>query len=114
MVVQYWVTVYDCVQRFGGSEEGGWYYWTGIPEWSQSGWCHCEDDGEHASHCPISHFLNEARIWIAGFKPGYLDSFLSGDTEESEYRGEGIYGDKEIRIETHTGHAFPDHPPHYE
>jgi hypothetical protein len=117
-----WVNVYDVIQHYGGAEEGGWFYDVGVPEWSQQGMCHCEaldaqawaNTGEHFTHCPIHHLWAEAKTWIEGFKPGYLDSFISKDSEELEYRGEAIHGRKEIREENSPAHAYPEHPPHYE
>ena len=119
MPVQLWVNVYDVIQHYGGAEEGGWFYDVGIPEWSAQGLCHCHggDEDSHNSICPIHHLVNEAKVFIAGFKPGYLQSFIDQgkiDREEPEYRGEAIHGRKEIRVEGQTGHAFPESPPHYE
>ncbi len=109
-----WVTVYDVTQHYGGAEEGGWFYDVGIPEWSQQGMCHCPEHDEHRSVCPIHHLWTEARAWIEGFKPGYLDSFLARDSEELEHRGEAIHGRKEIREGDSPAHAYPDEQPFYE
>jgi hypothetical protein len=121
-----WVNVYDVVQRYGGPEEGGWFYNEGIPEWSVTGLCHCpweigddeyhlhEDEIAHSDHCPIHHLIIEAKAWVAGFKPGYLETFINGDPDEPEYRGEAVHRDKSIQIEEQTGRAYPEYRPHYE
>ena len=109
-----WVNVYDVVQYYGGAEEGGWYYDVGIPEWSHQGLCSCPPGEAHRGVCPIFHLLVEAKTWIAGFKPGYLESFTSGDPEEPEHRGEAVHGRKEIKVEEQTGHAYPEEQPIWE
>jgi hypothetical protein len=115
MAQQLWVNVYDVVQRYGGPEEGGWYYDTGTPEWSETGLCHCPlDKTLHSHYCPIHHLLIEAREWVAGFKPGYIETFINGDPDEPEHQGEAVHRDRFITVETHRGRAYPEHRPHYE
>ena len=118
-----WVNIYHVTEIYGGHEEGGWTYQEGIPEWSQQALCYCKIEmvtdilGGHDSYCPDHHLLIEAKAWIAGFEPRYLDSFLAQgkiDSEEVEYRGEAIHGRKEIREEDSPAHAYPDEQPFYE
>ena len=39
---QLWVNAYEVEQRFGGHEEGGWFFDVGTPIYSQQALCHCE------------------------------------------------------------------------
>ena len=109
-----WVNIYNVTQHYAGPEERGWFYDVGIPERSSQGLCSCPAHGDHWGVCPIHHLLIEAEAWIEGFKPGYLEGFISRDAEEPEYRGEAIHGRKEIREEDSPAHAYPDEQPFYE
>ena len=112
---QLWVNVYDVNQRFGGPEEGGWFFDEGIPVWSQQALCGCHELAEsHDDTSPIHHLIIEARTFIGNLESGWDKQFISRNEDEPEHRGERVYGKQELRVETATGHAYPDVWPHYE
>jgi len=109
-----YVNVYEETQHYGGAEEGGWFYWAGIPMWTAVGICLCSDNFNHSDRCPIKGFLLEAKAVVKSGRDGYLESFISGDPEEPEYRNEAVYGRRTLRQEEHPGKAYPTQRPHYE
>ena len=115
-----WVNAYEMVHKVGGREEGGWYYWEGLPMWSQPSLCACDVQHwglatAHLEHCPVKHLHAEAQDFIDGFTDtGYLPDFINKDGEEPERRGESIERKYAIRIEESVGKFFPDVPPIYE
>jgi len=115
---QLWVNAYEVSQRFGGHEEGGWFFDEGIPIYSQQALCHCEEythtNSGHSVFCPITHLLVDANAFVQRVTTGWDSTFISRDSEEPEHRGERVYGKAEVRIETSCAKAYPEEYPHYE
>lgn len=111
---QLWVNAYEISQRFGGHEEGGWFFDVGTPIWSQQALCFCPEMYVHANTCPITHLLVEANTFVRKLETGWDRTFISRDPEEPEHRGERVYGKVAVRIETSCAKAYPDVYPHYE
>ena len=123
-----YVNVYEETQRYGGAEEGGWYYWEGTPIWTAKGICLCLYSkyevhypigeyvlyGEHEVHCPIGEYILTAQAIVSGRKEGYLESYTSQDVDSPEYRNEGIYGRRKLRVEDGPSEAYPKERPYYE
>ena len=116
---QLWVNAYEVSQRFGGHEEGGWYFDEGVPIYSQQALCHCTGvykhmDSGHSVSCPITALLVDAKAFIQRVTTGYDEQFITRDSEEPEHRGERVYGKAEVRIEASCAKAYPEEYPHYE
>jgi hypothetical protein len=87
------VNVYSVTRRYGGPEEGGWYY----------------DVGEVLASVPVTTDEDEAserRRLLVLFGPDYED-------ERSRFSVLGG-ANLEIYIEEHVGRDFPATTPHYE
>ena len=80
-----WVNAYEMIHKVAGREEGGWYYWEGLPMWSQPSLCACDVkhwglDTAHREYCPVKHLYAEAQDFIDGFTDtGYLPEFINKD-----------------------------------
>ena len=115
-----YVTVYEETQRYGGPEEGGWYYWEGLPMWTARGICLCLDAalgfvyGRHESHCPIKRLMLEAQAIVTAVPEGYLGSFITQDADIPEYRNEAVYGRRVLKQQEHEAREYPEVQPHYE
>ena len=122
-----WANVYEISQRFGGPEEGGWYFKTGLPIWSDGCVCRCTDrthksgfrfDNDKVIPCPFIKMLETAEAIASeeahNVSYGWDKDYINRDAEEKEYRGERVTGKREVRIESHRGKAFPEVWPHYE
>ena len=118
-----YVNVYEETQRYGGAEEGGWYYWEGTPMWTAKGICLCLDEypaylidiySKHEVHCPIGEYVLTAQAIVSGSKEGYLESYTSQDVDSPEYRNEGIYGRRKLRVEDRPAEAYPKERPYYQ
>jgi len=114
-----WITAYEETQKYAGPEEEGRFYWTGIPMWSQTAFCHCQAGIigpvlKHDDVCPVHHLVREAEAFIKGLTSGYLESYTSRDAEEPEHRGESIYRKHIVRVEDTVCQAYGLHPPEYE
>lgn len=108
-----YVNVYSEIERYGGAEEGGWYYWEGTPMWTAKGICLCLDS-KHEEHCPISGYIQTAQAIVSGVKEGYLESYTIQDAETPEYRNEGIYGRRTLKLELKSAQAYPQERPYYQ
>ena len=102
---QLWVNAYEVEQRFGGHEEGGWFFDVGTPIYSQQALCHCEEY-THAETCPITHLLVDANAFVQRVTTGWDSTFISRDPEEPEHHGERGYGKTAVRIETSCAKAY--------
>ena len=112
-----YVNVYNETQHYGGPEEGGWYYWSGIPIWTANGPCSCPSEFRfpaHTVHCPITSYIAEADGIIQTGEDGYLDSYITGDPDRAEYRPEAVYSRRTWYVEDHPPTAYPTERPHYE
>jgi len=103
--IQLWVNAYEVSQRFGGHEEGGWFFDVGTPIYSQQALCHCEEY-THAETCPITHLLVDANAFIQRVTTGWDSTFISRDPEEPEHHGERVYGKAEVRVEASCAKAY--------
>jgi hypothetical protein len=83
------VNVYDYSRAYGGPEEGGWWYDTGVPVKSVA----CVTDSD----------VDVASTRLQGVYPstGGASSVLGGE-------------DYIILYESHPGRPFPEYRPHYE
>jgi hypothetical protein len=118
------VNVYAIEQRYGGSEEGGWYYTCGIPVVSKATTCvDSKSEYDHGNLCPAGHWKALLRDKYNN-KAEYVDTYTHDangvnylDTMDvpTEFAGELVTsGSYEIRLEDHPGEVYPTHRPHYE
>ena len=127
---QVFVNVYSTESRYGGAEEGGWYYTCGTPVVSKATTCFkCNTCGDvnskygHSEFCPAGHWESILSA-IYSNKSEYANSYTHDangvnylDTMDvpTEFAGEVVTsGSYEIRVEDHPGEAWPEYRPHYE
>ncbi|MEU4066648.1 hypothetical protein AB0F25_30420 [Streptomyces wedmorensis] len=88
----WYVNVYEVDRAYGGPEEGGWYYSTGVPT------------GESEAYFTEAFAWHRARILDEEHREGRSKVY------SVNYRG-GAY---EVRVQDHPGKAYPEETPHYE
>jgi hypothetical protein len=123
-----WVNVYDTAKRYGGPEEGGWWFETGTPIWTDGAVCRCpSSDSEHKTGfrfdypnqdkvipCPVPKMITAGNLIAEGGLNGWDEQFIRKDAEEPEHRGERSSGKRKVRIEESRGKMYPQQWPHYE
>ena len=124
MINTVFVNVYETEQRYGGAEEGGWYYTCGTPVASKATTCvESKSEYVHGNLCPAGNWESVLRGKYSG-KAEYAETYTHDahgvnylDTMDvpTEFAGEVVTsGSYEIRVEDHPGEAWPDQRPRYE
>lgn len=125
MTTRLYVNIYDYGRAYGGHEEGGWWFDTGIPIGSipveltdaerQS--IHALAIAVHGEELPNAdpdlynkHFNNHLREKAQGVRDQYEKRYPSTGNASSVLGGE----DYIVCIEDHFARAFPEEKPRYE
>lgn len=104
-----YVNVYALREKYGGPEEGGWYYTTGTPVLSIRCKRANEANRKHAQQWRKSKDLSTGRNRIVGG-----GDFPDHDVDPLDEYGVEFGTDFWVCIESHPGKPFPDRRPHYE
>ena len=118
------VNVYSTERRYGGAEEGGWYYTCGTPVVSKATTCvESESEYVHGDLCPAGHwesilsakYSNKSEYAYSYTHDANGVNYLDTLDVPTEFPGELVTsGSYEIRVEDHPGEEYPAYRPHYE
>jgi hypothetical protein len=113
----FYVNVYDVESRYGGPEEGGWYYDAGTLLESVPAQSH-EEALVKAGELEEKYALDNAKRTPGRIRLNNPDDEIPDDWEPSSQAEDESFvhyeGEIKIYIQDRPGENFPTHRPHYE